>query len=104
MPGVFHDEENSDLEGHFGQRGEGHTRVHTEVFAHGVKEPDLRKLNSEVGEEDHLSATPLFFSSRNFILRDLLVGHHSDKHMGRELYLLNLVFPEVGYGINYDPR
>lgn len=70
MPSVFHNEEDSDLEDYLSPCGEGHTSIHAEVFAHGVKEPDLGELNSEVGEEDHLSATPLLFGGGDFLLPD----------------------------------
>lgn len=72
MPGVFHDEEDGDLKGHFCPGGERHARVHTKVFTHRVKEPDLGKLDCEVGEEDHLGATPLLFNGGDFMLRALV--------------------------------
>lgn len=105
VPSVFHDEEDGDLEGHLCPCGEGHARVHTKVFTHGVKEPDLGKLDGEVGEKDHFSATPLLFGGGNFMLR-VLVSRAIQPQGGteREVYLLNLVFPEVGYGINDNPR
>lgn len=72
VPGIFHNEEDGDLEGHLCPCGEGYACVHTKVFTHGVKEPDLGKLDGEVGEKDHLSATPLLFDGGNFLLRALI--------------------------------
>lgn len=69
VPGVLHDEENGNLECHLGPCREGNTGVHAEVFAHGVEEPDLRKLDSEVGEENHLGTSPLLFSGWDFLLQ-----------------------------------
>lgn len=42
MPGVFEDKEDGNLISYFRPWWEWYIGVHAEIFAHGVKEPDLR--------------------------------------------------------------
>jgi hypothetical protein len=59
VPGILHDEEDGDLVGHLGPGGEGNAGLHAKVHAHGVEQPDLGELDSEVTEQDQLGALPL---------------------------------------------
>jgi hypothetical protein len=52
VPGVLQDKENSDLVGHGEEAREWYGGLEAEVLAHGVEEPDLGKLDSEVREKD----------------------------------------------------
>lgn len=75
VPCVLHNKEDSDLVGHLGPCGEGNTSVHAEVFAHRVKEPNLGELDSEVGEKDHLCASPLLFCGWYFFLHTFVSSY-----------------------------
>lgn len=68
MPGVLEDEEDGDVEGDLGERGEGDPRRHAEIHGHGVEEPDLGEFDGEVGEEDEFGAVPLFADCGDFVL------------------------------------
>ena len=68
VPCVLHDEEDSDLVRHLVQGRERNAGLETEVLAHRVEQPNLRKLNGEVGQEDEKSALCLLPGGRNFIL------------------------------------
>lgn len=48
VPGILHDEEDADVEGHLPERREGHAIVEAEVGGDGVEEPDLGKLDGAV--------------------------------------------------------
>lgn len=74
VPRVFKDEEDCDLVGHLVHAGEGDRGREAEVLAHGVEQPDLGKLDGEVGEEDEECALCLFPSSRDFVLRQVSAG------------------------------
>lgn len=71
VPGILHDEEDGDLDGHLGQRGERNTIVHAEVSSNRVEEPDLRKLSGEMADEDNGSAIPLLLECRHLLVLDL---------------------------------
>lgn len=60
VPGIFEDEENTDLENHLPERGEWYTEVHAEEMRDGVEEPDLREFDGEMAEKDDTSAVSLF--------------------------------------------
>ena len=68
VPGVLHDEEDGDLVGHLVERRERNAGLETEVLAHGVEQPDLRKLDSEVGEEDEKRALCLLPGRGDLVL------------------------------------
>lgn len=68
VPGVFKNEEDSNLVGHGEERGEGYAGLETEVLRHGVEEPDLREFDGEVGDEDELRALPLFSCGGDLLL------------------------------------
>lgn len=68
VPGVFQDEENGNLIGHRPDAGERYGCLEAEVLAHGVKEPNLRKLDGEVGEEDEEGTLCLFPAGGDFVL------------------------------------
>jgi len=60
MPGVLHDEEDDDLESHGRPLGERDTVVHAEEGRDRVEEPDLRKFDSAVTQENQRSTLKLF--------------------------------------------
>jgi hypothetical protein len=68
VPGILQDEEDGNLVGHCEKAGERYGGLEAEVLAQGVEEPDLRELDSEVGEKDEESALCLFPGGRNFVL------------------------------------
>ena len=68
VPGVFKDEEDCDLVGHCEERGEGNGGFEAGVLCHRVEEPDLRKLDGEVGDEDEFRALPLFSCGGHLLL------------------------------------
>jgi hypothetical protein len=69
VPGVLQDKEDSDLVGHGEEAREWYGGLEAEVLAHGVEEPDLGKLDSEVREKDEESAFGLLPGGRNFMLQ-----------------------------------
>lgn len=68
VPCVFHDEEDGDLVGHGEEGGEGHSGGEAAELGERVEEPDLGEFDCEVGEEDELSAVPLFGNGGEFLL------------------------------------
>jgi hypothetical protein len=68
MPCILQDEEDSNLVGHLEKGRERHGGAETKELAHRVEEPDLRKFDGEVGEEDEERALPLFPSGGDFLL------------------------------------
>ena len=48
VPGIFQDEEDTDLESHSCQSGERDAGVHSAVFGHRMEEPNLGELDGEV--------------------------------------------------------
>jgi hypothetical protein len=68
MPGIFKDEEGSNLESHGRKLGERDAEVHAEVGGDGVEQPDLGKLNGAVAQEDKDRAIPLFFPGGKLLL------------------------------------
>lgn len=69
VPRVFHNEEDSDLVGHLVDRRERNAGLETEVLAHGVEKPDLRKLDGEVGKKDEAGALGLLPDGRDLVLQ-----------------------------------
>jgi len=74
VPSILHDEEDDDLVSHLGPVRERHAGIHSEVFAHRVEEPNLGKFDSEVGEKNHLSASPLLSGCRSLGLHQRSVN------------------------------
>ena len=68
VPCVLHDEEDCDLVGHLVKRRERDVGIETEVLAHRVEKPDLRKFYGEVGQEDEAGALYLLPGRGNLIL------------------------------------
>jgi hypothetical protein len=68
VPGILEDEEDSDLVGHGEEAREWDGGLEAEVLAHGVEQPDLRKLDSKVREKDEESALCLFPAGGHFVL------------------------------------
>jgi len=68
VPGVLEDEEDRDLVCHGEERGEGNGGFKAGVLCHRVEEPNLRKLDGEVGDEDEFGALPLFFCGGHLLL------------------------------------
>lgn len=68
MPGILHDEEKGNMEGHLANRREGDAEAHAEVGRDGVEEPDLRELDGEVAKENQAGTFPLLFHCRYFLL------------------------------------
>lgn len=85
VPCILQDKKDGDLEADCLPRWEWYTGVETARLGHWMEQPDLRKLNSEMREENQVCALPLLLPGRN-------------------LGPLNLVFVEVWYRIDYDPR
>jgi hypothetical protein len=59
-----------------------------------VKEPDLRELDGEVGEQDEQGALPLFPRGGDFVLR--VASAMYQDNTARMSHLLNLVLFEHG--------
>lgn len=85
MPCILQHEENGDLVRDCGPGWEGNAGVHAAHLSHWVEEPDLRKFDGEMTEEDEFRAGPLLFD-------------------GWDLLPLDLVLVEIGYAVNYNPR
>lgn len=68
MPGILENEENSDLKGHLVDAREGNCCAETKELAHGVEEPDLRKLDGEVRKEDKKGTLPLLPRGGDLVL------------------------------------
>lgn len=66
-------------------------------------EPDLRKLNSEMRQQNKLGALPLLPCGRDFLLRMVSQCHGQTCHFW-QTYILNLVLVEVWDSINDHPR
>lgn len=60
VPGILHDEEDADVQGHLPERGEGYAIVEAEVGGDGMEEPDLGELDGAVAEENETGALELF--------------------------------------------
>jgi len=71
MPCILHDEEDSNMEGHLAERRERNAEIHAEVGSDRVEEPNLRKFDGEVAQEDKASAFPLFLESWYFLLQQM---------------------------------
>jgi hypothetical protein len=83
---VFKDKEAGHLKGSSLPVRERHLPgLHAKELCERVEEPDTGELNSKVGEEDELGAFPLLFC-------------------GGDLVWLELPLPEVGNGVDDDPR
>lgn len=68
VPRIFKNEENCNLICHLVERREWYASLEAKVLGHRVEEPDLRKFDSKVAEEDELCAIPLFRCSRYLLL------------------------------------
>ena len=68
VPCVLHDEEDSELISHFVRGREGNAGLEAEILAHRVEQPDLRKLDCEVGKEDEKRALDLLPGRGNLVL------------------------------------
>lgn len=84
VPCVLQYEEDGDLVGHLVERGKGDAGREANILAHGMEEPrdvseeadtygkedrpNLRKLDSEMAEENEGGALPLFVGGGYFIL------------------------------------
>lgn len=68
VPCVLHDKKDGDLVGHLVNRRERNASFETEVLAHRVEKPDLRKLDGEVGQEDQKRALCLLPGGGNLVL------------------------------------
>lgn len=68
VPCVLQNEEDGNLVGHLEQAGERYAVVHAEEGSNGVEQPDLGKLNGDVGQENKGGAIELFSPSRYFLL------------------------------------
>lgn len=77
VPGVLHDEENSDLVGHLEPRRERYSVVHTEEGSNRVEEPNLGKLNSDMADENEGGAVELFSPRRDFLLSQMCMSVHA---------------------------
>lgn len=73
VPGVFHDEEESNLPSHGEDRGERDAVVHAEVGGNGVEEPDLRQFGGEVADEDDGGAIPLLLQGGDLLVLNLVL-------------------------------
>lgn len=71
VPGIFENEEQSNLPGHLGPVREGHRGREAKVLCHWVEEPDLWQLNRKVREEDEFGALPLFGKGWHFLLSSI---------------------------------
>lgn len=88
VPSVFEDKEQSDLPGHGCPGGERDAGGQTEVLGHRVEEPDLRELDSEMGEEDEFGAGPLFCQGRHFLLLDVRGQFNKARYVGPTPWIL----------------
>lgn len=68
MPGIFEDEEQSNLPCHLGPVREWNRSRETKVLCHRVEEPDLWQFDGKMREEDEFGALPLFGKGRHFLL------------------------------------
>ena len=78
VPRILADEEDGELVCYLVDAGEGDRRLEAKVLAHGVEQPDLGKLDGEVGEEDEESALHLLPSSGDLVLRRISFGCAGD--------------------------
>lgn len=114
VPGILHDEENGDLVGHLEPRWKGHTVVHTEKSGNRVEQPNLRKLNCDMADEDEGGAVELFSPGGDFLLlRTWFVSSCSSSEPNMEsekgadrpgsTYVLDLVLVEGGNSVDDNP-
>ena len=68
VPRILHDEEDGDLIGHLVEGRERDVGLKTKVLAHRVEQPDLRKLDREVRQEDEKRALQLLPGGGNLVL------------------------------------
>jgi len=74
MPCILEDEKNGNLVGHGDGAREGNGSGETKVLAHGMEEPDLRKFDSKVGEEDEGGALCLFPGRGDLVLQAIRIS------------------------------
>ncbi len=72
VPCILQHEEDADMEEHCGPGRERNASLHSAVLGHGVKQPDLRKLDGKMGEEDELRAVPLLGDGGDLLPLDLV--------------------------------
>jgi hypothetical protein len=73
VPCVLQHEEDCDLVGHGSPMRKGDTGVHAASLRHGVEEPDLGELDSEMAEKDEFGAFPLFCGGWDLLVLDLVL-------------------------------
>lgn len=78
VPGILENEADGDLHSHLPQRRKRNAVVEAEVGGHGVEEPNLRKLSSEVADEDEERAVPLLLESWHLLALDLVLAEVGD--------------------------
>lgn len=74
VPSIFQDKEQGNLPRHGDQRRKRNRGRQATVLSHGVEQPDLRKLDGEVGEENESGAGPLFRQCRHFLLQQARIS------------------------------
>lgn len=104
VPGILEDEEDGDLESHLVGARERDGGAEAKELAHGVEEPDLRELDGEMGEKDEKGTLPLFPGGGNFVLAVTISIRLRQIVCNAATYRLDLVAPEPGNHIDYDPR
>ena len=60
VPTILQHKEDGNLPCHLPHGREWHAGAQTAELRHWVEQPDLRKFDREVGEQDETSASPLF--------------------------------------------
>ena len=78
MPTILQHEEDGNLPGHLPDGWERHACAQTAELCHWVEQPDLRKFDGEVGEQDEASAGPLFGKGWHLVGLDLVLGEVRD--------------------------
>lgn len=73
VPCILHDEENGNLRGHLPNGWERDVVGHAEVDGNGVEEPDLRKLSSEMADEDNGGTVPLLLQGGDLLVLKLIL-------------------------------
>ena len=85
VPGILENEADDNLESHLPQGRERNAVVEAEVRGDGMEEPNLRKLSSEVADEDEESTIPLLLESWHLLALNLVlveIGNLVHDHEG----------------------
>lgn len=77
VPRVLHHEEDGDLVGHLVEGRKRDVGFETEVLAHGVEQPDLGKLDGEVGQKDERCTLQLLPGGGNLVLFNVSIAEAS---------------------------